>query len=95
MSFNAYSYDEVADASARLYQVLTVAQLLKSLGDESPDIDHGDLGALFVRLVQPSLSVVNELLSTMEPRDQDPDPGKHEPVLASIGDKQIDAGGAK
>ena len=93
MGFNVYSYDEVADASASLFQALTVAQLLKTLGDERPDIDHGDLGALFVRLVQPSLSVVNELLSTMEPGD--PDPGKHEPVLVSIRDKQIDAGGAK
>ncbi len=88
MSF-PYSYDKVADASASLFQALTVAQLLKTLGDERPDIDHGDLGALFVRLVQPSLSVVNELLSTMEPGGHEPDPGKLEPVLVQA------AGGAK
>ena len=96
MSF-PYSHDAVADASASLYQALAVAHLLKGFGEDNSvaELELDDLGALFVRLVQPSLSVVNELLSTMEPRDQDPDPGKHEPVLVSITDKQIDAGGAK
>ena len=94
MSFNAYSYDEVVDASQSLYQALTVAHLLKTLGDERPDIDHGDLGALFIRLVGHPLTIVNELLSEMEPRDHDPDSGRHEAVLVSIKDKQIDAGGA-
>ncbi len=92
MSFDRYPYDDVADASARLYQALAVAHLLKGSADGAPVYYADDLGALFVRLVQPSLSVVNELLSTMEPGD--PDPGKHEPVLASISDKQINAGGA-
>ncbi len=94
MSFNAYSYDEVVDASARLYQALAVAHLLKGTGDDTPVRYSDDLGALFVRLVDHPLTIVNELLSTMEPRDQDPDPGSHEPVLVSIRDKQIDAGGA-
>ena len=94
MSFNAYSYDEVADASQRLYQALAVADLLKRVecDDRVPYID--DLGGLFVRLVEQPLTVVNELLSTMEPRDHDPDSGRHQPVLVSIRDKQIDPGGA-
>ena len=91
MSFN-YPYDEVVDASARLYQALAVAHLLKRVecDDSVPYID--DLGALFVRLVNQPLTIVNEFLSTMEPGE--PNPGKHEPILASIGDKRIDAGGA-
>ena len=91
---NAYSYDEVVDASQSLYQALAVADLLKRVecDDRVPYID--DLGALFVRLVDPPLTVVNELLSEMEPRDHDPDPGRDKPVLISIGEKQIDAGGA-
>ncbi len=96
MSFNAYSYDEVADASSRLYQALTVATLLKDVADDGNHVkymDMGDLGALIERLVEHPLIIVNELLSDMEPRDHDPDPGKHEPVLVSITDKQVDAGG--
>ena len=94
MSF-IYSHDEVVDASESLYQALAVAYLLKSLGDESPlkHMDVGDLGALFVRLVDHPLTIVNELRS--ETKDNDTDPGRHEPVLVSIKDKQIDAGGAK
>ena len=92
MSFNRYPYDEVADASDRLYQALAVAHLLKGSGDGAPVTYTDDLGALFVRLVDQPLTIVNELLSTMEPGE--PDPGRHEPVLASIGDKQINAGGA-
>ena len=98
MSFNAYSYDEVVDASASLYQALSVAYLLKGLDDDSSvlmDMDVGDLGALFVRLVDHPLTIVNELLSEMEPRDHDPDSGRHQPVLVSIRDKHIDTGGAK
>ena len=94
MSFNNYPYDAVADASASLYQALAVAHLLKGSGDGAPVRYTDDLGALFVRLVDHPLTIVNELLSQMEPRDHDPDPGKHEPVLVSIRDKQIDAGGA-
>ena len=95
MSFNAYSYDEVADASARLYQALCVAEILKSCGDEGEVQDLGDLGALFIRLVDYPLTIVNELLSEMEPREHHPNPGKHEPVLVSIKDKEIHSGGAK
>ena len=87
MSFNAYAYDEVVDASQRLDEALTVAHLLKTLGDERPDIDHGDLGSLFIRLIDPPLTIICELLSHLEPRDHDPDPGKHEPVLVSISEK--------
>ena len=94
MSF-PYSYDEIVDASHRLYQALCVAQLLKGFGENNSvsDLDLDDLGALFVRLIDQPLTIVNELLSDMEPRDHDPDPGKHEPVLVSIKDKHIDAGG--
>ena len=92
MSF-IYPYDEVADASARLYQALAVAHLLKGSADGAPVMYMDDLGALFVRLIDQPLTIVNEFLSTMEPRDQDP--GRHEPVLASIEGKQVDAGGAK
>ena len=87
MSFN-YPYDAVVDASQSLYQALAVAYLLKSLGDERPDIDHGDLGSLFVRLVDQPLTIVNELLSTMEPSAHDPDPGQHKPVVVSMSKKQ-------
>ncbi len=96
MSF-PYSYDEVADASKRLYEALCVANLLKDVADDGHYVkymDMGDLGGLFVRLVDPPLTVVNELLSTMEPRDHDPNPGRHQPALVSISEKQ-DAGGAK
>ena len=88
MSF-VYSYDEVWDATKRLDEALTVAYLLKGYGDESPvgEMELGVLGALFVRLIRHPLSIVNELLSTMEPRDNDPDPGKHEPVLVPISEK--------
>ncbi len=94
---NAYSYDEVVDASKRLYEALCVAHLLKHVADDGHYVkymDMGDLGGLFVRLVDPPLTIINELLSEMEPRDHDPDPGRHQPVLVSIRDKQIDAGGA-
>ena len=94
MSIDAYSYKEVVDASRSLDQALTVAYLLKALGDESPDIDYGDLGSLFSRLINPPLDILRELESEMESRDHDPDPGRHQPVLASIRDKQIDVGGA-
>lgn len=90
-NFN-YPHDEVAKASQSLYQALAVAYLLKSLGDESPAIDHGDLGSLFVRLIDHPLTIINELESQIE--DHDPDPGKHEPVLVSMSKKQ-DSGGAK
>ena len=87
MSFN-YPYNEVVDASARLYEALAVAHLLKGSADGAPVYYTDDLGALFLRLIDQPLTIVNELLSTMEPRDHDPDPGKHEPTLVSIGDKQ-------
>ncbi len=92
MSFN-YPYDDVVDASARLYQALAVAHLLKGSADGAPVYYTDDLGALFVRLVDQPLTIVNELLSTMEPGDHGP--GKHEPTLVSIADKQVDAGDAK
>ena len=88
-----YSYDEVVDASQSLYQALAVAHLLKGIDYDERVRYIDDLGALFVRLVDPPLTIVNELLSQMEPRDHDPDPGKDKPVLVSIRDKQIDAGG--
>ncbi len=91
-NFN-YPHGEVVKASQSLYQALAVAYLLKSLGDERPDIDHGDLGSLFSRLVNPPLDILRELESNMEPGAHDPDPGRHQPVLVTIGDKQIDAGG--
>ena len=93
MSF-PYSYNEVADASQSLYEALTVAYLLKGLGDERTEAEMGELGALIERLVLHPLAIVNELVSKMEPRGHDPDPGKHEPVLVSITNKQTDAGGA-
>ena len=93
MSFN-YPYDAVVDASRSLDQALCVAYLLKGLGDESPDIDHGDLGSLIARLINPPLDILRELESGMEPRDNDPDPGTHKPVLVSMSKKQ-DARGAK
>ncbi len=92
-----YPYKEVADASKRLYEALCVAHLLKDVADDGHYVkymDMGDLGGLFVRLVDPPLTIINELLSEMEPRDHDPDPGRHEPVLVSMSKKQ-DAGGAK
>ena len=97
MSFNPYSYDEVADASKRLYEALCVATLLKDVADDGHYVKHmdmGDLGGLFVRLVDPPLTIINELLSEMEPGAHDPDPGQHKPELVSISKKQ-DAGGAK
>ena len=96
MSFNPYSYDEVADASKRLYEALCVATLLKDVADDGHYVKHmdmGDLGGLFVRLVDPPLTIINELLSEMEPGDHGP--GKHEPIVVSIKDKQADAGDAK
>ena len=91
------SYDEVVDASQSLYQALAVAYLLKGLGDEFNHkfnyMELNDLGALFVRLIDPPLTVVNELLSEVKPRDHDPDPGKHQPVLVPMSKKQ-DEGGA-
>ncbi len=90
---SVYSYDEVVNASQSLYQALAVAHLLKRVECDDRVRYIDDLGALFVRLVDPPLTVVNELLSEMEPRDHDPDPGRHEPVLVPISKKQ-DAGGA-
>ena len=94
MNFNNYSYDEVADARARLYQAIALAHLLQGFGENNSveDLDLDDLGALFVRLVDQPLTIIRELLS--QTSYHDPDSGKHEPVLASIGDKQIDVGGA-
>ena len=91
------SYDEVVDASQSLYQARAVAYLLKGLGDEYNHqfnyMELNDLGALFIRLIDCPLTVVNELLSEVKPGDHEPDPGKHQPVLVSISKKQ-DAGGA-
>ncbi len=91
MSFNAYSYGEVANASKRLYEAHCVAYLLKDVADDGHYVkymDMGDLGGLFVRLVDPPLTIINELLSEMQPGDHDPDPGKHEPVLVPISEKR-------
>ena len=92
------SYDEVVDASQSLYQAQAVAYLPKGLGDE---YNHqcnymvlNDLGALFIRLIDCPLTVVNELLSEVKPGDHEPDPDKHQPVLVSMSKKQ-DTGGAK
>ncbi len=95
MSF-VYSHDEVVDASQRLYQALCVANLIKGFGENNSfaDIEPDDLGKLFVRLIDHPLTIVNELLSQMEPRDHDPDPDRHQSVLVSISKKQ-DVGGAK
>jgi hypothetical protein len=94
MSINMYSHDEVVEASESPYQALCVAYILKGLGDDSEDVDYlrlNDLGRLFIRLVDCPLTVLHKLRSTS--RDDDPDPGRHEPVLVSIKDKQLDAGG--
>ena len=96
MNFNNYSYDEVEDAKQRLYQALSLAQLLRGFGENNSfsDIEVDDMGQLFVRLIDQPLTIINELLTQMATRDDDPDPGKHESVLVSITEKQIDAGGA-
>ncbi len=49
MSFNNYPYDEVADASARLYQALAVAHLLRGFGENNSvaDLDLANSGPLF------------------------------------------------
>jgi len=97
MSFNAYSYDAVVDASQSLDQARCVAYILKGLDEDARiySTELQDLGALFVRLVDHPLTILYELQSEMEPRNHDPDPGQHKPELVSIRDKQIDAGGAK
>ena len=95
MSFNAYSYDEVADASQRLDEALIVATLLKDVADDGHyvrNMDMGDLGKLLVRLIDPPLTIICELLSHLEPRDHDPDPGNQEPVLVSISEKRAAEG---
>jgi len=94
MSINTYSHDEVVEASDSLYQALCVAYILKGLGDESRvNYMHlNDLGALIIRLIDCPLEILSKL--QRKTRDDDPDPGKHKPVLVSIKDKQIDAGGA-
>ena len=95
MSFNMYSHDEVVDATESLYQALCVAYLLKGLGDECGDVHYmrlNDLGALFIRLVDCPLTILNELRS--ETGDHDPTPGEHKPELVSISQKQ-DAGGVR
>ena len=51
-----------------------------------------DLGQLFFFLSDHPSSVLGELSVSID--DDEPNPGQHKPVLASIGDKQIDAGGA-
>jgi len=94
MSISMYSHDEVVEASESPYQALCVAYILKGLGDDSEDVDYmrlNDLGRLFIRLIDCPLTVLHQLRSTS--RDDDPDTGRHEPVLVSIKDKQLDAGG--
>ncbi len=90
MSINMYSHDEAIEASESPYQALCVAYILKGLGDDSEDVDYmrlNDLGRLFIRLIDCPLTVLHKLRSTS--RDDDPDPGKHKPVLIRS------AGGAK
>ena len=98
MSFNICTHHEVVNASESLYQAQCVAYILKGLGDDSDDINYmhlNDLGALLIRLLDSPLTILHELRTAAGHNDPDPDPGRHEPVLVSIGDKQIDAGGAK
>ncbi len=95
MSF-PYSHDEIVDASERLYQALSVADLLRGLNHDSEGIDNmrlNDLGDLLVRLVDRPLAVLNELRSQTE--GGDPEPGRRESVVVSITDKQVDIGGTK
>ena len=97
MSFNMYSHDEVVNATESLYQALCVAYILKGLGDDSDDLNYmhlNDLGALFIRLVDCPLKILNELRSETRDHDPDPNPGRHQPVLVPISKKQ-DAVGAK
>ncbi|MCH7822916.1 MAG: hypothetical protein IIA07_12935 [Proteobacteria bacterium] len=94
MNFNAYSHDEIVDASERLYEALSVADLLRGLrvgGDHIDNMHLNDLGGLLVRLMNPPLAILNELRS--ETRDHDPDSGRQQPVLVSMRKKQ-DEGGA-
>ena len=98
MSSNKHSHDDVLEATESLYQARCVAYILKGLGDDSDDINYmhlNDLGALLIRLLDSPLTILHELRTAAGHNDPDPDPGRHEPVLVSIGDKQIDAGGAK
>ncbi len=75
---------------------LKVVSLLLANQDESgEDIDIPrlrDLGQLLFFLADQPSSVLGELSVSID--DDEPDPGRHEPVLVPITDRQIDAGGA-
>ena len=73
MSINTYSRDEVVEASESLYQALCVAYILKGLGDDSDDVNYmrlNDLGALFIRLIDCPLEILNKLQRKTRDDDQ-------------------------
>ena len=95
---NPVTHQNVQDAYDQMMFIKVVCLLLANQGDGGDNIDVDrfmDLGRLLFFLAEHPSRVLGELESHMTPRDNDTDPGKHEPVLASIGDKQNDAGGAK
>ncbi len=79
-----------------LMGIKVVCLLLANQDESGRDIDIDrlkDIGKLLFFLADQPSSVLGELSVSID--DDEPDPGQHKPVLASIGDKQIDAGGAK
>ena len=78
-------------------QIEALLRGIQSLDNDgvAADADAMDTLAGIARpIINEVRNLADELHSDMQPRDHDPEPGKHEPVLVSIRDKQIDAGGA-
>ena len=93
------THQNVTEAFDQLMFIKVVSLLLanQDCNEECISAERSrDLGRLLFFLADHPSSVLGELESEKDdrPSDLDPDPGKHEPVLVSIGDKQIDAGGA-
>ncbi len=85
----------VQEAFDFLMGIKVIGLLLAHQDENIEEIDvsrQRDLGRLIFFLADQPSSVLGELSVAID--DDEPEPGRHEPVLAAIGDKQIDAGGA-
>ena len=86
----------IDEAFDQLMFIKVVSMLLanQDCNEEGISVERSrDLGRLFFFLADQPSSVLGELSVSID--DDEPNPGQHKPVLASIGDKQVDAGGAK
>ena len=89
------THQNAKDAYDQLMFIKVVSLLVANQdgNEEDMSVDRlRDLGRLFFFLAEQPSDVLGELASERQPRDHDPDPGKHEPVLVPISEKRAAEG---